>query len=93
MAPRLLKTIEKTELATSVFLIETFDPAFGIDEFHLTSEEGMANITDVDLHQRHSSARGELVSTGATDLAQIVFRVNILFHSLPSIPLIRSCLQ
>jgi len=70
------------ESSASVPLDELVDATSGIDEALLASVERVTNVADLDAELFDRSAGLEGTSATASDLAIVVVRVNLGFHSI-----------
>src|SRR4051812_39290483 len=62
------------------FLAEPLHAAGSVDELLLAREERVAGRADIDVDLRQHAARLERVAAGAVDVANLVFRVGLVFH-------------
>ena len=73
----------------AVALLETRDPATGVEDFLLTCEERVALVANLGMNLTGGSSATSLksISTGARDSGGHVLRVNVFLHgSLQSLP-------
>ncbi len=68
------------EVFRTVFLLETFDSARGIDEFLLAGIERVAHRADFRVYFGRGAAGLEGISAAAMNDDFIVFRMYVLFH-------------
>jgi hypothetical protein len=66
--------------APGVFLIEPFDPSFGIDQFGIAGVEGMTVSAGVHVHFGTGRTGFGHRATGAMDFGVHIFGVKISFH-------------
>jgi len=72
----------KPLLATSVFLVEALDPAFGIDQFGVTRVEGMTVSAGVHVHFGTGGTGFGDRATGTVYFGIHIFGVKICFHGV-----------
>jgi hypothetical protein len=69
---------------SGVFLLETLDPSFGIDDLLRSGEEGMAMGANVHVDVADGRAGRKGISARAVNRRNPVSRVNSFFHAVAS---------
>ena len=68
------------------FALEFFDPTCTVDIFQLAGIERMAGVTDVDLQFFPRAASGKCITTTASHVGFMIFRMDFFLHGLIPIP-------
>ena len=71
------------------FVFKLLNPTGCVEKFQFACVEGMAHITDINLHLFGGAARGEAVSTATFYMGFVIFWMNVAFHVRDSPPLLR----